>query len=309
MSNIRKNVSLAPLTTFHIGGKADYFVEVSGTLELAEALEYADDHHLTTCVFSGGSNVIFPDAGFRGMVIRIVDGGIHISQHTLSAGAGVKLSDVVQAACAAGLSGIERLAGIPGSFGGAIRGNAGAFGAEIGDVVSSVKGFLRETGMVKEYKQDACLFGYRTSIFKQHPKILILSADIKLSLGDKESLQWIMAETLATRESKHPQDIKCAGSFFMNPLVRDTTLREEFQKDTGTESKDDKLPAGWLIDHAGLRGKKIGGAMVSDRHPNYLINTGNATAEDVMMLASLVKTRVRDELRVKLEEEVQYIGF
>ena len=95
----------------------------------------------------------------------------------------------------------------------------------------------------------------------------------------------------------------------MNPVVKDEKLREEFQKDTGMVSRDNKLPAGWLIDHVGLRGKRIGGVLVSDRHPNYLVNTGNATAEDVITLASLIKTRVRDELSVRLQEEVQFVGF
>ncbi len=139
MVTVKKGVPLAPLTTFHIGGKAQYFVETTGALELAEAFEYAEAHTLPVRILGGGSNVIFPDQGFPGLNIRMRDGGIQVSGEKNLCGAGVMLFDVVRAAATAGLAGIERLAGIPGSLGGAIRGNAGAFGTEIGDVVDDVK--------------------------------------------------------------------------------------------------------------------------------------------------------------------------
>lgn len=309
MLNIQKNVLLAPLTTFHIGGEADYFVETNGATELAEVLEYAEKNNLPVCILGGGSNIIFPDKGFVGLVIRLCDSGMQISGEKVLAGAGVPLFDVVRAACDGGLAGIENLVGIPGSLGGAIRGNAGAFGTAIGDRIVSVKVFTQNTGIIKEFKKDDCEFGYRTSVFKKNQGLIIISAEIKLALGDKDELKKIADETVAKREAKHPQNAKCAGSFFVNPIVKNEKLREEFEKDTGMSPKGDTLPAGWLIDHAGLRGKRIGGAMVSDRHPNYLVNTGNATAEDVMILASLIKTRVRDELNVRLQEEVQFVGF
>jgi len=309
MFTLRRNVSLAPLTTFHIGGKASYFTKTAGALELASAIEYAEKNNLPIFIFSGGSNILFSDKGFAGMVIQMMDGGIKVSGEKLLCGAGVVLLTVVKTACNGGLAGIERLAGIPGSLGGAVRGNAGAFGVEIGNVVHSVKVYNTNSGMVKEYSQKECAFKYRTSIFKKHPELIILSAEIQLVSGDKDLLLKTVDETIAMREAKHPQTLCCAGSFFMNPIVKDEKLRQEFKKDTGVDAKDDKLPAGWLIDHVGLRGKKIGGAMISDKHPNYLVNVGNATAEDVVMLASLVKTRIRDELGVRLKEEVQYVGM
>lgn len=306
---LRENVPLAPLSTFRIGGPARYYAEVSGALELAEALEYAEKNKLASFVFGGGSNILFSDQGFPGLVIRILDGGITVSGERIVAGAGMPLFNVVWAAKDAALQGIEKLAGIPGSFGGAVRGNAGAFGTEIGNLVTSVKTLDRHTGMVKEYRPVECHFTYRNSVFKKNPDLIVLSAEIRLIAGEKEILERIIKETVALRESKHPQDAKCAGSFFMNPIVKDQRLLQEFERETGTPSKDGKLPAGWLIDHVGLRGKKIGGAQVSTIHPNYLLNTGTATARDVVMLASLIKTRVRDELRVRLQEEVQFVGF
>lgn len=309
MIHVRKNIPLAPFTTFRVGGAAAYFVEVSGAIELAESYEYAEHHKLPIFVLGGGSNILFADSGFPGLVVRMTDGGIKVSDQKIIVGAGIPLFEVVKQAVAAGLAGIERLAGIPGSFGGAVRGNAGAFGTEIGGVVAVVKTLDRNSGMVSEYRHDACVFGYRTSLFKENPHIIILSAEIKLARGDSNDLTRIMNETVAKREAKHPQDAKCAGSFFMNPEVNDKRLHDEFMKDTGTLSKNGKLPAGWLIDHVGLRGRKIGGAMVSEQHPNYLLNTGEATANDVVLLASLIKTRVRDELQVRLQEEAQYVGF
>lgn len=309
MIALQENIPLAPFTTFRIGGPARYYAEVSGAIEIAEILEYAEEHELPLYVLGGGSNVLFSEKGFPGIVVHVVDGGLHVSGEKITAGAGVSLFDVVWKAKDAELEGIEKLAGIPGSFGGAVRGNAGAFGTEIGDVIVSVKTLDRHTGMVREYRQTECEFGYRTSLFKKNPQFVILSAEMKLLSGEKGMLERVIKETVAAREAKHPQDAKCAGSFFMNPEVKDEHLLQEFEKDTGMPSKGGKLPAGWLIDHVGLRGKRIGGAMVSERHPNYLLNTGTATAEDIVTLASLVKTKVRDELRIRLQEEVQYVGF
>lgn len=306
---LRENISLAPLSTFQVGGNAQYYTEVSGALELAEAFEYAEKNKLPYFVLGGGSNILFADQGFRGLIIHMVGGGVNVTGETVTAGAGIPLARVVEGAQEAGLAGMEKLAGIPGSFGGAIRGNAGAFGVEIGTLVASVKTLDRYSGMVQEHRQEKCQFQYRNSLFKQNPKLVVLSAQLRLQPGDKEGLKHIMDETRALRESKHPQNVKCAGSFFMNPLVKDEQLLKEFEKDTGNASKDGKLPAGWLIDHVGLRGKKIGGAQVSPIHPNYLLNTGTATARDIVMLASLIKTRVRDELHVRLKEEVQFVGF
>lgn len=309
MFAFRENVSLSPFTTFKVGGKARFYTEASCAIELSEAFDYAEKHKLPLFIMGGGSNLLIADKGFPGMVIRIVHGGIRITGKRLEVGAGMRLLDVVLAAEGASLQGIEKLAGIPGSFGGAVRGNAGAFGAEIGDRVVSVKALDRHTGMVHEYRHDQCEFSYRMSIFKKQPSLVVLSAELELTPGKSELLKKIRIETMATRESKHPQDAKCAGSFFMNPVVKDEHLLKEFEKDTGNASKDGKLPAGWLIDHVGLRGKVLGGAQVSPKHPNYLLNTGTATAADIVMLASLVKTRVRDELGVKLQEEVQFVGF
>ncbi len=309
MLSIRRDVPLAPFSTFQIGGPADFFAGVTTAPELIEAIDYAMQNGLPTFVFSGGSNLLIADHGFRGLVIRIANAAVRFSGHDIYADAGANLFDLIQIANGRGLAGMERLAGIPGSLGGAIRGNAGAFGAELKDVILSVKAYDRERKTLREFSNRDCHFSYRDSYFKSHPEFIILSAQLRLAEGDPVALTGIADQTIRQREAKHPQDAKCAGSFFMNPEVSDAALREEFTKDMGKAPKDTKLPAGWLIDHAGLRGKKLGGAQISPLHPNYLVNTGTATAEEVIMLASLVKQRVRTELGVQLKEEVQLVGF
>jgi UDP-N-acetylmuramate dehydrogenase len=307
----KSNILLAHYTTFKIGGPAKLFAEVADASELSLGYERAASEQLPVYIMSGGSNILFSDNGFPGLVMRLTDGGLRIlDKGRVSAGAGKNLLEVVLAACNGGLSGMEKLAGIPGSVGGAVRGNAGAFGSEMADCVVSVKALNRKTGMVKEYNKNECQFGYRMSHFKKHSELIILSVELQLrNESDSKVLLSVAAETQNEREAKHPQDVFCAGSFFVNPTVTDERLREEFRHDSGKEPKDERLPAGWVIDQVGLRGRTIGNAKVSELHPNYIINTGGATAEEVLTLVSIVKQRVRDELNVQLQEEVQMVGF
>ncbi|NTW45500.1 MAG: UDP-N-acetylmuramate dehydrogenase [Candidatus Moranbacteria bacterium] len=307
----RSNVPLAHYTTFRIGGPAKLYAEVSDASELSLGYERAAKDHLPVYVFSGGSNILFSDEGFPGLILRLTDGGFRILDAGLvSVGAGRKLNELVTECCKSGLSGLERLAGIPGSVGGAIRGNAGAFGADTGSVVASVKALDTRTGMVREYQREECVFGYRESLFKRHPELVVLSAEFRLGTGaDPKALLWKAESVRREREEKHSQDAFSAGSFFMNPVVLDERLREEFRRDSGKEPKDERLPAGWIIDQVGLRGRIIGHAKVSEQHPNYIVNTGGATAAEVLTLVSIVKQKVRDELDIQLQAEVQLVGF
>ena len=307
----KKNEPMSHHTTFRVGGPATLYAEIATVAELAEAMERAEREQLPVFVFSGGSNVLFADRGYPGMVLRIAIRGIRTREDgSVSVGAGETLSDLVFAACDAGLSGIERLSGVPGSVGGSVRGNAGAFGTEIGQVIDSVKAFHRKTGEVKEWRRDECRFGYRMSRFKKDPDSIVLSAELKLSPGhDAASLHAVAEDVKSKREEKHPQDVFSAGSFFMNPVVDDPKLREEFTRDSGRPPKGDRIPAGWLIDQVGLRGKTIGHAKISEMHPNYILNTGGATAEEIITLVSIVKQKIRDELNVAIHSEVQFVGF
>lgn len=307
---IQENIPLAPLTTFKIGGPALYYTEAHTASDVMEAIEYAKTESVPAFVFGGGSNVLFSDQGFPGLVIHMVSKGVQIEGERVTAFAGTKLLDLILAVEEHGLAGLENLSGVPGFVGGAVRGNAGAFGSEVSTWLTEVTAVNLREGMVKTFKKEECTFSYRKSFFKENKDWVIIEAKFVFKEKKRsDELARIRKDVMAKREAKHPQDAQCAGSFFMNPVVTDQALLDEFAAETGMPSKDGKLPAGWLVTHVGLRGKKIGGAQMSNQHPNYLVNVDGATAEDVVMLSSLVKTKVRDELGIRLQEEVQMVGF
>lgn len=321
MINIQKNIPLAPLTTFKIGGPARHFVEVKNAEELAEAFAFARENSSKTVVLGGGSNILVSDNGFDGLVIMMKNDTLEVDGESINVGAGTSLSELVRFAAENGLTGLEWAVGIPGTVGGAVRGNAGAYGGSISDSASSVEVFAPEKfliynseflnksqSLITNYELQNCEFSYRTSIFKKSPKFVILSAKLRLQKGDREQIKEKMQNIVKERAGKVVKGAS-VGSFFMNPVVTDKQLRREFVMDTGTEPKGETLPAGWLIEHIGLRGKKIGGAMVSEKHGNFIINMGNATAEDIVMLASIIKQKVRNQYNVQLKEEVVLIGF
>lgn len=311
MITIQEDIELKNFTTFRVGGKARYFTKAYSEEDIAEAIRWAKEKQVPVFVLGGGSNVLFSDKGWEGMVLKIENKEIlNEEDGKLQVDAGTIFAHVVEFSRMHGFSGMEKLAGIPGTMGGAVRGNAGAFGMETKDSVQSVRAFNRETLVIHEYSKEECLFEYRSSFFKRHPEMIILSVKLSLQPGaDSDELGKIMNETVETRKRKHPQKLFCAGSFFINPVVPNESIREEFERDTGIKMKGDMIPAGWLIDAVGLRGKEIGGAKVSDIHPNYLINTGVATAESIIILASIIKQRVRSELGIRLQEEVSMVGF
>lgn len=342
--NIQQNVPLAPLTTFRVGGPAKYFCEVSNEKELREALEYAEGNKLAVFVMGGGSNILVSDNGFDGLVIklRVESKKIKVanqnSKLTVECWAGDSLASLVNFCRDNNLTGLEWAAGIPGSIGGAVRGNAGAYGNEIKDNIDYVavldlsdrlayfdgktqnsKIFAKGESAsgrktqncnseLKNFTKDDCKFSYRNSIFKQNPNLIIVSGVLRLEKGDKVEIENKMKEIIAKRTEKIPKD-PSPGSFFKNPVVEDEKLIGKFEHDTGCQCRDSKIPAGWLIDEVGLRGKSVGGAAVSDKHGNFVINRDSAKAEDIIMLASMIKMKVRDQLGVQLVEEIQYVGF
>ncbi len=346
---IRKNIPLAQYTTLKIGGAAKFFVEAKNEEEILEALKFAKEKHLPVFVLGGGSNILVSDKGFDGLVIKI-----HNTQHTIhntsiECGAGCQLSTIVNESVKAELAGLEWAAGIPGTVGGAVRGNAGAFGGEISDCVELIRVIkipnfsktrlfpdgslasvipqsqvfdtnkgsnfslppLARGGIFqgRTLKSQECKFAYRDSIFKQNPNLIILSAVLRLKKGNSKKSQQRVKEILASRKEKQPFDFPSSGSFFKNPLIKSKKLLEEYKSDTGNEAKDDIVPAGYLVERVGLKGKKIGGAMVSQAHGNFLVNAGNAKAEDFIILAAVIKTRVRNKFGVQLKEEVEMVGF
>lgn len=309
MLNIQENFSLAPITSFRIGGNASYFVDVRSVAELKEALLFAKEKNIDFYVLAGGTNILISDKGFDGIIIRMKMNEIKSNKTMITADAGVPLIKVVNIAANECLTGIESLAGVPGTFGGAVRGNAGAFGTEVGSRISYVTALDANTLEFKKFPKEICDFSYRSSHFKKHKNLIIVSATLELDLSEKESCQQKVKDVVMGRTHKGLQGVKSAGSFFMNPKVENSALLEEFKNDKGVAARNNVLPAGWVIERAGLRGKKIGGAAISEEHANYIVNTGDAKAEDVIMLVSYIKQQVRDQLGIQLQEEVNYLGF
>ncbi len=306
---VRENEALAPKTTFDIGGVARYFTEVRNVDELREALAFAREKDVPFFLLGGGSNILFSDAGYDGMVIRMMHNTLQIHNDVLiTCGAGTMLMDVIVYAAQSNLGGVEGLAGIPGSVGGAVRGNAGAFGMEIQDVIDHVSVYDTVTDTVLEVTADACAFGYRMSAFKNDPTKIIIDATLRFTPGHKEHITRAIYDTVEKRNAKQIQDIKSAGSWFVNPEV-EMRIQEIFTKETGKTSHGGRVPAGWLLQSAGMFQKRIGDVQAGIQHANYFINMGRGTAEQAIQLSSMAKMRVRDTFDVQLKEEVVLAGF
>lgn len=302
MLNIQENVSLAPKTTFEIGGAARYFVEAASEGDVKEALLWARSHGVPHVVLAGGSNVLVPDAGLDALVIHIASTKWNVNGTVLEADAGLSLVELIKKTNVLGIGGWEKLAGIPGTLGGAVRGNAGAFGCEVKDVLTSARALNVHTLATRELTNADCTFSYRNSFFKQHPDWIVLSARITLQKGNAKDLMQSALDTIAERERRHIQNVRAAGSYFMNPIAPQD-VREMFEKEKGVSSREGRVPAGWLIEKVNLKGAREGGAEASMQHPNYLVNASHATAEDVRRLATRIKKAVREQFNIELNEE------
>lgn len=315
MLDIKQNEPLSKYTTFHLGGAAKFFVVVKSREELKEALNFAKEKNLKIFILGGGSNLLFSDAGFDGLVVKLAIMDIIIEGEMIAAGSGAPLLLVVKKAADAGLSGLENFAGIPGTVGGAVCGNAGAYGKSMSDVVEKAE--IMNVGHSVSYSVEIVGkewfdFQYRESRLKhcQGEKPIILKVWFKLSHGNKEALQEKIAELLNARQKKEPKGF-CAGCAFKN--IKGLQVAEFLEKINF--SPDEKnlfgsrqaIPAAWFIEHADLKGKKIGGAYIAAEHANYIMNDGAAKADDVIMLISFIKQQVRDKFGVQLEEEVEIV--
>lgn len=309
MIRIEEYVALAPFTTFDIGGPARFFIRAAGVEDLREALDFARDRGMEHLILGGGSNLLVSDAGFDGVVVRLEFREVARDGERIEAGAGTELIEVVRQASDWGLSGVESLAGIPGMLGGAVRGNAGAYGGSIGEVVSRVRALDTRSMEAVTLARDECGFSYRDSRFKRDPSLVVLSAELVLTPERAAQVRERALAVVAKREARGLACERSVGSYFMNPVVEDADLVARFEADQKVVSREGRIPAGWLIDRAGLRNRRVGAAMVSALHANYLVNTGGARAEEVLALARLVKERVRALTGVRLQEEVSRLGF
>ena len=295
-------------TTFAIGGPAEYFTTVISEEDVRGALADAERLRHSHTLLAGGSNVLIADEGVSGVVMCMRGGLLKTRGTNIHVQCGASLYEAIRETAADGLGGWERLSGIPGTVGGAIRGNAGAFGTEIGEVLLSVRALDRHTGHVREFKKDACAFSYRYSYFKKHPEWILLDAVFALRETDTKESTTIIEETVAEREKRHLQHVRAAGSFFVNP-VAPSDVAIVFASEKHMEARAGRVPAGWLIEKVGMRGEREGGAASSQMHANYLVNdTGEATAADVWKLAQRIATKVKAQYAVELSPEVTVMG-
>ncbi|MCA9364650.1 MAG: UDP-N-acetylmuramate dehydrogenase [Candidatus Moranbacteria bacterium] len=309
MIDIKEQIDLAPMTTFKIGGKAHYFISVKTVGELEEALAWKKEHGKNHMILAGGSNILFSDNGFDGLVIHVANEKVEIKEAEIVVSAGVLLRGFIEKMAEQELSGLENLYGVPGTVGGAVRGNAGAFGTEIKDIIKSVRAYDTQTQKMEEFQVQNCNFSYRNSVFKNERNLIVWEAILYFKKGKKEEIRAQMKHILSERNTRQIQDVQSAGSFFINPEVSDPKIRQRFEKEKGQTCRGNRVPAGWLIDEVGLRGKHVGHVQTGSMHSNYIINNDGGTAEQVIILSSLVKRKVRDELGVQLSEEVTLAGF
>lgn len=302
MLNIQENIPLAPLTTFEIGGSARYFAEAKSEGELREALLWARSNGLPHILIAGGSNVLLPDDAIEGLVIKIAMNKWSVSATVLEAEGGCNLLDLIKKTGALGLGGWEKLAGVPGTIGGAVRGNAGAFGTEIKDVLVSAKALNIHTFETREFHNTSCDFAYRNSFFKKNPAWIVTLVQVRLAQRDNQSIAASIDETIAERERRHIQNVRAAGSYFMNPIATQS-VREQFETEKGVKSREGRVPAGWLIEKAGMKGVIEGDAQCSPQHADYIVNRGAAKANDVKILAEKIKIAVRKKFGIELREE------
>jgi len=308
---IQQNIPLAPMTTFKIGGNAKFFVEVTDKAELAEALEWSAKNVNQHFILGGGSNVLINDKGVDGLVIKINNVRLEIKGEHLECGAGTFLAKAMIEANREGLGGMEWAIGIPGSVGGAVHGNTGAFGLNIGNVVETVEIFDIAKNKFASMGNQDCRFDYRESVFKNDKNLVIWSVKIRLAKKNQEEIKNTISGYLNQRLKTQPK-LPSAGSVFKNITIEDLRSLNKNLARMAEESgvvKAGKVGVGWIIDLLGFRGKTIGGAKVSLEHANFIVNTGKATTEDVIMLISLIKQQARTKFGVQLTEEVQYLGI
>lgn len=287
MIQLKEGELLRNHTTFRIGGAAKYFAVPKNEEEIMEAVDFAIVKDLPYYILGKGSNVLFADEGYPGVIIEIGAGMEkveRIGDTGIRAQAGVSLSALAAFAAREGLTGLEFAGGIPGTLGGAVTMNAGAYGGEMKDVIVSAK-VMDEEGTVKVLSCEELVLGYRTSIV-QKKQLVVLEAEFLLNPGTTEEIQNTMKELNAKRREKQPLEYPSAGSTFKRP---------------------EGYFAGKLIEDAGLRGYRVGDAQVSEKHCGFVVNRGNATCAEVLQLIEEVQKKVKEQFGVQLEPEVRII--
>ncbi len=302
---VRRQVPLADYTRFGIGGPADVLAETSCERAFVDAVRALRAASAPFVVIGGGTNLIVSDAGFRGTVLRYTSEEMEADGATVHAQAGATLDAVVNFTLSRGLAGLETLAGIPGWLGGAVYGNAGAYGHAIGERVRAVR-FL-DGQELRSIDNAGCQFTYRESVFKRRGDGFVLSVEFDLTPADAAAISQIAADIVRTRNQKFPPTMKCAGSIFKNLLLADLPSRVAAQV-PDSKVREGKVAAAFFLEQAGAKGRSRGDIRVADYHANLIYNNGAGTAADLTALIAELKERVGQRFGLELEEEVQYIG-
>jgi UDP-N-acetylmuramate dehydrogenase len=302
---VSAHTPLASYTRFGIGGPADLFAETRDERALLAAVAAAHESGTPVCVTGGGTNLIVSDQGFRGLVLRFSEDTLRAGGPRITAGAGAVLQDLVDFANHHGLQGLETLAGIPGWVGGAVYGNAGAYGHSISERVASVRFFDGVAARVFDNRE--CEFRYRESIFKRHKEWIVFQVEFSLDAADAGELQQISAGILEVRNAKFPPTMKCAGSIFKNLLLRELPPAVAAVVPDAAV-REGKIPAAWFLEQVGAKDMRLGGIHVARHHANLIYNADQGTAHDLCALIAELKRRVRERFGIEIEEEVQYVG-
>ena len=284
-SKIKTNENMGKYTSFKTGGNAKFLVKVNTIDEIIHVLKIIKEQDIPLVVLGNGSNVLFKDEGFKGIVLKIDLDNLKLDQEKITVDAGVKNAIVARKALDNSLQGFEAISGIPGTIGGAIRMNAGAYGTEIKDVVESVTYIDFNTLEVKKISNEECDFSYRHSIFCKN-KNIIVSCVLKLSKGKTEEIKTKMEECAKSRKEKQPLEYPSAGSTF---------------------KRGEGFITAKLIDDCELKGYSIGGAQVSEKHAGFIINKNNATATDIIELIEYVKKVVKEKTSKEIEIEIEIV--
>lgn len=308
INNLQKDVLLSNHTTYRIGGAAKYFLAAGNKEELIEAVNWAKANSTSFFILGGGSNILFADQGYDGLIIKMKNEEISFGSEEdleVSCGAGVSLAEVLFEATSRGWGGLEWALGIPGTLGGAVCGNAGRLGQDLAQAVVSVR-ILDADLVEKEILASDCQFSYRDSRFK-HNQEIILGATLRFIKQDKNKAEELLREAQKVIE-KMP-NFPSAGSVFKNCLVQPDDELIKNHPEVKEKIKGGKLASGFLIQQCGLAGRQIGGAQIWSNHGNFILNVDKAKASDVLALIELAKRSVAEKFGVKLEEEIRKIGF
>lgn len=282
---VRKNESLKNHCTFRVGGPADFFYELKNVEELPELIAFVESNSIPYRIIGRGTNILFTDKGFQGLIIKNLSGDYFIDGTTVVAQSGVLLSQIIHLSVSHNLTGLELLYGLPGTIGGAVFGNSGIPGVEIGNFVKNVTVFNASDG-VRELAREDISFRYRSTSLQDNHEF-VLRVTLQLTEGTVAKSKEVIKKIDEIRRGKQPIGFT-AGSFFKNP--------------------SQERPAGYLLDKAGMKGLSQGEARISEKHANFFMNQGHATAKQILELAEFAKEKVKQKFNIDLEMEVKIIG-